>query len=477
MRKRREPGKLKILVPVAVAACIAVMVLSAVAASLLYRPNGDAFTESLGKNLAVLCSNSDCGLSGTQLSMITNARVRSVRYDSGSGDEKLFYAKLEIPIPGAAAGTYSDNPEDYLLKSTEGMRDSRSSETCEIIGLCRDNAPVVDMETLDVIADTARKAWEKEQLSTDTDFEYALTDYIIPEPFPDRVFSTGKGYQAIYEKWLDECAEQFASEGMTVTANGSASDDAADIRAAMEEVITPYFCSVRNISLSRNSDKSGYLTLSFDSLDVIGTLSTAGKPSIEGLNKLCGVYSDDRALKVSIDIDISELTKGKGRFALPFYNVIRAITRYGSSIGTERIKIKIPTSSQVIAGKSDGQWPVEFKRTKGDGNVIVNVLRIDDSGAETSVLKLFLTDGGKITVCLSKGSYRLHTAVGTTYYGSKEIFGANGIYIRDPDNVFTLPSKDLKSITIAKHPAESLSFRDYLLRQGVDSSLIDQSQF
>ena len=102
---------------------------------------------------------------------------------------------------------------------------------------------------------------------------------------------------------------------------------------------------------------------------------------------------------------------------------------------------------------------------------------MDDSGEEKHVLKIFLTDGGKITVCLKQGKYRLNYAVGTTFYGSKELFGANGIYMKDTQNIYTVPSKELKTVKVEKQPGERLYFTDYLLGQGVDPSLIDRSEF
>lgn len=480
MAKNATTGKLKLFMSAAVIACIAVMVLSAAAASTMYIPSEDTFTSQLGRNLALLCESSDCELSRTQLDIIENAEIKSIRYDTDSDGNRLFSAKLILCAPVENAGVYSENPDAYLRKTAESMFDGKGEEI-EIIGLCSGgesgNSPVVDVETIHIIADAAERAWENESLSSDKSFEYALTDLIIPEPFPDRVFSEGGSYQPTYSSWLDELSGQFASEGMTVTKDGGKSGELSDIRAAMEEVITPYLCSVRNVSLARSRDKKGYLTLSFDSLDVIGTLSTAKKPSVAALNKLSGVYSDEKALRVSIDIDLSDFLADGGKMKLPFFNVIRAITRYGSSIGVTVSKVKIPTTTQVIAGKSNGQWPIEFKRAKGDGNIIVNVIKIDDSGAESSVLKIFLTDGGKITVCLSKGRYRLNMAVGSTYYGSKEFFGANGIYMRDTKNIYPLPSKELTTITVEKQPGESLKFTDYLLGQGVDPSLIDKSDF
>lgn len=481
MFKSITTGGMKLIMPAAVIACIAVMILSAAAASKMYLPIQDSFTSELGKNLSTLCQNAGYGLSATQLSIIENAEVKNIHYDTNADGRKIFSAKLRLNAPVENAGRYSDgNPAEYLMKNAETMYNGHSEEI-EIIGLCGsaegDNLPAVDIDTLEKIARTADTVWNKEKLSSSRNFEYALTDLIIPEPFPDRVFSEGGSYQSAYSLWLNECSAQFASEGLTVTKDGGKSGEAADIRAVMEQVITPYLCSVRNISLTRSNDKKGFLTLSFDSLDVIGTLSTAKKPSVSALNKLCGVYSDERALKVTVNIDVADLLKDGNRLNLPFFNIIRSITRYGSSIGASLTKVKLPTSTQVIDGKSNGQWPLEFKRAKGDGDIIVDIIRIEDSGEEKPILKMYLTDGGKITVCLKQGKYRLNYAVGSTYYGSKELFGANGIYMKDTQNIYTIPSKELKTVTVEKQPGESLKFTDYLLGQGIDPSLIDKSAF
>ena len=480
MYKNATTAGTKILVSAAVIACIAVMVLSAAAASAMYRPSGDYFTSELCGHLAELCGHPDYGLSKTQLKMIENAQIKSIRYEDGSDGNRFFSAKLLLCAPVAKAGSYSDNPSEYLRQTEQSMFDGEAEEI-EIMGLCGDGEnvrmPVIDVETVGAIAEAADRAWQNEKLTSDKNFEYAVTDMIIPEPFTDRVIAEGGSFQPAYVSWLDACASQFASEGMTVAAEGGNSGEEADIRAALEQVVTPYLCSVRNISLTRSNEKKGYLTLSFDTLDVIGTLSTAKKPSIPALNKLAGVYSDERAVRVSVEIDFAGLLSDGERMKLPFFSMIRAVTRYGTSVVTPLTKIKTPESTQVIVGKSNGQWPIEFRRAKGDGNVIVDVIETEADGGESSVLKIFLTDGGKITVCLKKGRYRLNMAVGETFYGSNEYFGANGIYMRDTGNVYTIPSNGLKTITVEKQPGESLGLSEYLLGIGSDPSLIDRSEF
>ena len=480
MYKNKSAARSRIIVWTSVIACTAVMILSAAAASGMYRPSSDLFTSTLCRNLALLCEQSDCGLSKTQLSLIEHAQIKSIRYDDASDGKRLFSARLILCAPVGIPAAYTDNPSEYLRETADNMFNGNSEEI-EIIGICgdgeSDNLPVIDIETLTKIAEAAERAWQNENLTSNKSFEYALTDMIIPEPFPDRVFVEGSSLEPAYEDWLDECAAQFAAEGLKVAKDGGTSGEIDDIRAAMEQFATPYLCSVRNISLTRSEEKNGILTLSFDSLDVISTLSTAKKPSVAALNKLAGVYSDERALKVSIDVDLTEFLSGGGRLKLPFFQMIRAVTGYGSSVITPLTKIKIPDSTQVIAGKSNGQWPLEFKRAKGDGNVVIDVISIDEAGSESSVLKIFLTDGGKITVCLKKGRYRLNMAVGSTYYGSKEYFGANGIYMRDTNNIYTIPSNGLKTVLVEKQPGESMNFSDYLLSQETDPSLIDRYDF
>ncbi|MBQ9903034.1 MAG: hypothetical protein IJM51_11750 [Clostridia bacterium] len=477
MHKRKNNAVIKYAMTAAVIACIAVLILSAFAASAMYIPSRDQFTSSLGENLTVLCRSGGYSLSETQLDIIKNADILTIRYENDSDGNRLFSAKLRLYAPQANAGAYSDNPLAYLTETKEKLCISSEAEDVEIIGICNDNLPVVDIQTLESIAEAAERIWARETLSADTNFEYALTDYLIPEPYSGRKYAEGASFRPEYEKWLDQCAEQFASEGLTVYKNGVQSGTASDIREAMANAVTPYLCSVRNIALARSEKNSGIYTLSFDSLDIINTVYSAKKPTFSALNKLAGVYSEERVLKVSIDIDLSTVISEKEKMNLAFFNLIRAITKYGSTIGSSTVKIKTPDTSQVIAGQSDGQWPVEFKRAKGDGNVIVNVIRIKDSGEETSVVKLFLTDGGKITVCLSKGRYRINTAVGATYYGNEELFGENGIYMCDKETVYDVPSNETKSVTVAKHPGESLRFTDYQLGQFTDSTLIDRSRF
>ena len=477
MYRRKQTHVINYLMAAAIISTFLIMILSAVAASSMYTPAQDAFTASLTENLSLLCKNGDYGLSETQLSLIKNAEVSSIRYDEDSDGNRLFSAKLKLSVPQANAGKYSGNPSEYLQNTADRLNQGSESEEIEIIGLCRDNMPVVDIETLERIADTADNVWQKQTLISDRNFEYAVIDMLIPEPFTERVYSDQAAYQSGYDKWLTDMSEEFASEGFTVNKDGERSGNPADIREAMASVITPYLCSVRNISLAASSNNKGMLTLSFDTLDIIGTIYSAKKPTISALNKLSGVYTDERSLKVSIEFDLCDLISDKERNKLPFFDLIRAITSYGSSIGYSAVKIKTPTESQIIDGKSNGQWPVAFVRKKGDGDVIVDVIKLEDSGEETSVVKLFLTDGGKTTVCLAKGSYRLNMAVGSVFYGGKEYFGVNGIYMRDTENIYVIPSIDTGSITVAKQPGEALSFTEYMTNLSKDKSLIERSQF
>ena len=366
MHKRKTRSFTKIILYLSVAACVAVMILSAAAASQLYRSNGDSFTSGLGRNLALLCSNSDYGLSRTQLAMIENAEIKNVRYETDRDGSKLFFARMIIHVPQANSDRYVDSPDSYLNETLEKTYTGGGFEECDIIGICRDNIPVVDVETLDRIVQSAEKAWENESLTGDANFEYALTDILIPEPFPDRVYSEGGEYQAVYSQWLDQCASQFAREGMTVTVNSAQSSDPSDIRAAMEQSITPFLCSVRNLTLARSESKKGYLTLSFDSLDVITTLHTAKKPSISALNKLCGVYSDERSLHLSIDIDLNEVVAGNGRMKLPLFNVVRAITSKERQDQNSRfVSDNRRSAERTVADRiqtREGRWQCDRRR-------------------------------------------------------------------------------------------------------------------
>jgi hypothetical protein len=467
----------KIILALAVTGCIAIMVLSAVAASSLYRPSEDGFSSQLTENLALLCRNSEPDISETQLEIIRQAEIKSIRYGEDEDGNRIFFARLQFAPPANHSAVYTGEPDDYLKKTVEKMSDAHEGEECDVYGLCSDNTPVVDLETIGAVSEASARAWHKETLSGDLNLQYAIIDALIPEPFQDRVVTEGGPYNATYTEWLDQCSACFASEGLTVTTENGQSGEQADIRKAMENIITPYLCSVRNITVSPSEERPGILTITFDSLDIISTITTAKKPSFSAINKLAGVYSAERTLKMTVDVDIASLAKDGEKMKLPVMTLIKAITKFGSTIGYTKVKIKTPEAPQVIEGKSTGQWPIEFKRAKGDGNIIVNILRIDDSGDESSVMKLFLTDGGSITVCLSKGRYRMNYAVGTTYYGNRELFGNNGIYMRDNDNVYDIPSLDISSITVAKQSGESLDFIDYLLRQQSDPSLIDKNEF
>ena len=192
MYKNATTAGTKILVSAAVIACIAVMVLSAAAASAMYRPSGDYFTSELCGHLAELCGHPDYGLSKTQLKMIENAQIKSIRYEDGSDGNRFFSAKLLLCAPVAKAGSYSDNPSEYLRQTEQSMFDGEAEEI-EIMGLCGDGEnvrmPVIDVETVGAIAEAADRAWQNEKLTSDKNFEYAVTDMIIPEPFTDRVIT------------------------------------------------------------------------------------------------------------------------------------------------------------------------------------------------------------------------------------------------------------------------------------------------
>ena len=119
MLKNITTDGMKLFMTLAVIACIAVMILSAEAASHMYAPNEDAFTSTLGKHLSTLCQNAGYGLSATQLAIIENAEVKSIQYETGSDGNKLFSARIRLCAPENSAGGYSgEDPEESSTLST-----------------------------------------------------------------------------------------------------------------------------------------------------------------------------------------------------------------------------------------------------------------------------------------------------------------------------------------------------------------------
>ena len=135
MHKKVTTGGMKLLMSLAVISCIAVMILSAAAASEMYTPSSDKFMSSLCKNLAALCEKSESGLSKTQLSIIENAEIKSIRYNTESSGERMFFARLFLRAPVEKLMSYSDNPTEYLNDTLKTMY-SGEPEEIEIMGIC-----------------------------------------------------------------------------------------------------------------------------------------------------------------------------------------------------------------------------------------------------------------------------------------------------------------------------------------------------
>ena len=99
------------------------MILSAEIASHMYAPNEDAFTSTLGKHLSTLCQNAGYGLSATQLAIIENVGIKSIRYETDSDGNKLFSARIKLCEPENNAGGYSgEDPEEYLKEVSADIR-------------------------------------------------------------------------------------------------------------------------------------------------------------------------------------------------------------------------------------------------------------------------------------------------------------------------------------------------------------------
>lgn len=472
---------------------VLIIVLSAVAADSLYNPNADKFTSELGKNLSALCSNSD--LSQTQLLMIERADIKNVKYDTDDNGTTKFYAELRLINPKINCGSYSgENPQEYLQNAVDSLfNNKRSYVSCEIIGLCIDDKPVIDNETLQRIIDCTKESWNGGQnLIENKDLISAVTDLFCPAPYENRNYSDSTIYSAAYNKFLKESSEYFAEKGMTIS--GETSNDASAIRSIMQEIITPYLCSVKDIKLSQASDKNGVLRLSFNSLDVTGSISaekskifsdvsdtdvsTATQSIFNAITSDISSYSADKAFKCSIDIDLADLISDVFSNSSGYFSTLHAMTEYYSFSASDAVNgrknLKTLEKSGIISGKSNATWPVEFKRNAGDGNAIISIIKIDDSGNESSIMKIFIADGGSYMVCLPRGQYRINIAVGTNYFGAEQLFGDDGIYFKDED-VFDVASSP--TVTVEKHEEENFSIIEYLLNKNNGGTCISKADF
>ena len=469
-----------------------IVIISAAAAMLLYRPNSDSFTTQLASNLAKICSGSD--LSKTQLRMIECAEIKNVKYDTSDNDNKKFYAEVRLFNPKVNCGSYSgENPQEYIKKAVDSMYENHFGYVkCEIIGLCIDEKPVIDTKTLNRLVACVQESWNGGQnLLENRHLSRAINDMLCPSPYKQREYTGSTEYTTAYNGFLDSYSASFAADGIKI--NGETSNDPSAIRSVMAKVLTPYYCSAKNVSLSASSTQSGMLSFSFDSLNIIEAISQAKKSIISSENEVdinsaeskifsaitsaSAAYSENTAFKCHMNIDLADFadseTSGGG-----YYGTIRAFTEYYSSsaydAATNRSGIKQINTSCVISGKGNGMWPVEFKRNSGDGNAIISIVKISDNGDESSVAKLYLTDGGSDIICLAQGRYRLNIAVGENYFGAKQLFGDDGIYFAD-NTSFKVTAAT--SVTVEKHQEESLSLIDYILDKNNGGTCIDRSVF
>lgn len=470
-----------------------VVIISAAAAMLLYRQSSDSFTNQLASNLAKICSNSD--LSKTQIRMIECAEIKNVKYDTSNDGNKKFYAEVRLFNPKVNCGSYSgENPQEYVKKAVDLLYDSNFGYVkCEIIGLCVDDKPVIDAETLNRLVACVQESWNGGQnLLENRHLSQAISDMLCPSPYDQREYTGSTEYTPAYNEFLDSYSVNFAADGVKI--NGETSNDPAAIRSVMAKVLTPYYCSAKNVSLSASSTQSGMLSFSFDSLNIIEAISQAKKSLISSENEVdinaaesqifsaitsaSAAYSEDTAFKCSMNIDLTDFADSKASGGDGYYGTIRAFTEYYSSsaydAATNRSSIKKINTSCVISGKGNGMWPVEFKRNAGDGDAIISIVKISDNGEESSVAKLYLTDGGSDIICLAQGQYRLNIAVGENYFGAKQLFGDDGIYFKD-NTVFQVTATN--SVTVIKHKEENLSLIDYILDKNNGGSCIDKSAF
>ncbi len=473
---------------------LGIVIISAVTAMSLYQPAGDNFTSNLALNLSKICSNSD--LSGTQLRMIECAEVKNVKYDTTNSGTKKFYAEIRLFNPNVNCGSYSDkNPQEYLKSVADSLYNNKFNYVkCEIIGLCIDDKPAIDTNNLNQLLACVNESWNGGQnLIKNKHLNKAISDMLCPSPYSQRNYTGATEYTAAYNEFLDKYSQRFAIDGMMI--NGELSNDSTTIRSVMAKVLTPYWCSAKNISLTMSSEQNGMLSLSFDSLNLIDAISKAKKSIVASENDIdinsaesqifssvtaaTAAYSDDTAIKSKINIDLIDFAdSNQSIVGEGYYGTIRAFAEYYSSSAydavTSRNGIKNIKTSCVISGKGNGMWPVEFKRNKGDGDVIINIIKVNDNGEESKIMKVFLTDGGSDIVCLAQGKYRLNIAVGTNYFGTKQLFGDDGIYFKD-SNTFEVATT--KTVTVEKNNEENLSIMDYIMNKNNGGTCIDRANF
>lgn len=469
-----------------------IVIISAVAALSLYHQSSDSFTTNLASNLAKICSSSD--LSHTQLRMIECAEIKNVKYDTSDNGTKKFYAEVRLFNPKVNCGSYSGEPQKYVKSAVDSLYDSKFSYVkCEIIGLCVDDKPVIDTATLNRLVACVQESWDGGQnLIENKHLNQAISDMLCPSPYEEREYTGAAEYTAAYNDFLDSYSANFAVDGIKI--NGEISNDPSAIRNVMAKILTPYYCSAKNVSLNAADPQSGMLSFSFDSLNIIEAISQAKKSIISSENEIdisaaesqifsavtsaSAAYSDETAFKCNMNIDLVDFADSAASGGEGYYGIIRAFTEYYSSSAydavTNRSSIKQIQTSCVISGKGNGMWPVEFKRNAGDGNAIISIIKISDNGEESSVAKLYLTDGGSDIICLAQGKYRINIAVGENYFGASQLFGDDGIYFKDSTEFEVTASN---SVTVEKHEEESLSIIDYILNKNNGGTCIDRSAF
>lgn len=495
MHNKKSGGiSTKILMLAVVVAGVLIMVFSAVTATSLYKINADEFTSALGQNLAALCSDSDFGLSKTQLRMIECADVKNVKYQTTDDGQKQFYAEVRLINPKINCGSYSgDKPNEYLANVAESLYDNKWSYVpCEIVGLCVDDKPVIDTENLQKLVSCVEESWNNgEGILENKNVVAAINDALCPAPFKDRNYSQSTDYTLSYSRFLDKCSAYFAEDGIKI--NGENLTQSPSVRKVIAKIFTPYFCSADNLQIASSTENKGMLSLTFNSLNIIQSISEAKNNIIEsGISEdqidntiISNIVSDisnyasDKTMFNNVEIDFVDFMSEDAEKNWSYYGMLRAVLEYyggcAEDIANSSTKEEI-TECKIIDGGSNGQWPIEIKRNEGDGNVIIDIIKIGDNETEKSVMKLFLVDGGSQIVCLGQGKYRLNIAVGANYFGAEQLFGDDGIYFRTTDT-FEISPTGIPSITVEKYNEESFSILDYMLSKSNNGTCIDKSKF
>ncbi len=473
------------LMVVVSAASIIAIAISAAVVIMFFGDVSDGFSANLGENLANLCSESD--LNSTELKIIEHASVKNVQYKKSDDGTTMFYAEMRLITPQMNCKSYSgENPMEYIKKAADSLFDDTSEYiSCEITGIIVDNSPIISEDTMQELAACAKEAWNNgAALTGSDDLAQALTDTLCPSPYQSRSYSDGGDYTSDYSDFLDECSEYFSSAD---------SSSISELRAEMEEILTMFFCSVKNVTLS-SDEESRALTLCFDSMDIVGVISqekssiissgsstdvdSASSEIYSALTSSLSDYGSDETYSFSLEIDLFDMADDLISGNSGYFNTLMAITEYYSSSAADAVECigsaETVSESCVISGSSNATWPVNFIRNEGDGDAIISVIKIDSDGSETSVMKIYLKDGESYMVCLERGTYRLNIAVGDAYYGSDKLFGSDGIYFKSQDT-FELDRQI--DVNVDKQGEENLSILEYIIEKNNGGSCIDVSEF